>query len=622
MLNPPQYFSRASGQTVKESDLPLWMERGWLGLILVGAVLTYLVSILPHVASVHSGDEANFIETALRMGSGTLEPFGLRHGTGLPMLLLAEFGLVYLIGWMQGTMHAPIDVAWLYLQDPGRLFLMGRLTALVVGGVVIGLTYLIGRRLVSPIAGLLAATFLGLCFLPVTLVARFKEEFMALALLLLAFLGSIRLAGLMGGTVRHPRRLAFWIGLALGAASACKYTAVLGGTFVALGVVWSARITTQQSWETRWRHWILTGLLVGVGAALGFFLLTPALLTEGGLLVRGMQELVSGYTEFAQPLPPTVIRLSRNLPDAVGMPLAILMGIGSIWGVWRRDRTTWLLLMYPVMLMIFLVPYIPVASHLMLALPFLCLIAADGLTRLVHLFHMPPRLARLYVVVVAGVILWHTYLDTWRFISVLRRPDTRLLAQAWVEQHVPHGAHLLVEGARYRTMSMGPELPGTPDVWREDLAAIEANGGRGRLLHMRWAFASTHPPAATFQLTKVFLATAEMVEALKPAYVVTTGYFDEELFEDEPTYVVEASCSYHLPEVRRQRPPLHALLQRDYLPVASFDPGMRFHGAFPELSIGDFSRLRRLPLWGDRTRLFQGPLIRIYERNDHVRQHL
>ncbi len=585
-------------------------QRAWLGLILVAAFATYLAGALPHLRTLHNGDEANVVETALRMGSGVLEPFGLRHGTALPILLLAEFAVWYLMHLVSGAMAHPLDVAWAYLRDPTVFFLLGRLTAVAAGLGVIGLTYAIGRRLVGPVPGLLAAAFTGLSTLPLALVVRFKEELPAIVFLLIALVWTAKLGGLIR-TARSPAWLALWAGVALGVASAFKYTAVLGGVWILLAAYWSVQ---REAPAFPWRVWLQRVLMAAMAAGAAFLLFTPSVVTSFGLLVQGIQDLTGGFTELPQAIPPTLTHLFRHLPHAVGVPLAVLMGGAGVVVLRRNFRAGLLLAAYPLVLIVFLSPYVGVASHLAMAMPCLGLLAGAGLTSLVETC-VPQgiRGRRWLLVVLGGLLLWPACADSYRLIAVLRRPDTRTLARAWVEEHIPGGATLVVEGSRHTVLWLGPDLPGTSRVWQQDLADIRAGGGRGRLAQMRWEWAQAQPPAMAYNLTKVFVATPELLDEVQPDYVVTSGYFDADLFAGEPRGVVEAlPCKK--PGFLAQRLRLRRRLAEQFVLMAQFDPGVRFHEEFPMMYLGDFERLRRVPLWGDRSRLYQGPVISVYQR--------
>ncbi|MBI4323010.1 MAG: hypothetical protein HY596_01895 [Candidatus Omnitrophica bacterium] len=589
-----------------------WAQRVWLGVILIVALALYLAGALPQVDRLHGGDEVNFIETALRMGSGVLQPFGLRHGMGLPILLVVEFGLLYLVQHALGSMQAPIDLAWLYLRDPTIFFLLGRLTVLVSGLGVIVMTWWLGCRLRSPVVGLIAAAWTGWSVLPLTMVMRFKEDLPALFGVLAALGCAAQLAGLAGGRMK-PLSLALWAGVWIGAASAFKYTAVLGLAPVLLAVWWSAPSGTGRP-SARWRVVAQRSLVVLGGTLAAFVALMPSLLLDRRLLLAGVHDLAFGFAEFHQPIPPTVTRLLWHLPGVVGAPVALLAVVGSAVLLWRHRRLGVFLLAYPVALLVFLSPYLGSPTYLALMVPVVALTAAVGFVTVAAPFLSSPTPARRVCLVgLAGLCLWPSVVDDVRLIALTRRPDTRTLARAWVQANVPSGAHIVVEGARYADMWLGPTLPGRADVLAQELMQVEARGGLGRLAQMRLALAQAHPPAAAFALTKVFTAAPDALDRMRPEYVVTSGYFDLDLFDQESPRRIEAPPC-HKPGFLQARLALRDYLARDYIEVARFDPGVRFHEEFPVMYTCDVARLQRVPVVNGWRQRHQGPVVTIYRR--------
>ncbi len=588
-----------------------WAQRAWLGVILVVALALYLAGALPQVDRLHGGDEVNFIETALRLGSGVLEPFGLRHGTGLPILLVIEFGLFYLVQHILGSMQAPMDLAWLYLRDPTIFFLLGRLTMLVSGLGVIVMTWWLGRQLRSPIVGLIAAAWTGWSVLPLTMVMRFKEDLPAMLGVLAALGCAAQLAGLIRGRMK-PLPLALWAGIWIGAASAFKYTAVLGLAPVLLAVWWSAPSDAGRP-SARWRVLAQRGLVVLGGTLAAFVALMPSFLIDLKLLLASVHDLAFGFSEFRQPIPPTVTRLLWHLPGVVGAPVALLAVFGSAVLLWRHRRLGVFLLAYPVALLIFLSPYLGSPTHLALAVPFVALLAAVGFVTIATSFRSPSLLARSVLVGMTGLCIWPSVVTDVRLIALARRPDTRALARAWVQANVPSGAHLVVEGARYTDMWLGPTLPERADVLAQELEQIKAHGGLGRLAQMRLELAMAEPPAVAFALTKVFTAAPDALERMRPEYVVTSGYFDLDLFDQESPLRVEVPPC-HKPGFLDARRALRDYLAQEFVEVARFDPDLRLHEEFPLMYTCDFARLKRFSLAADHRQVYQGPVVTIYQR--------
>lgn len=593
-------------------------EAIWVVLIATVALATYLVGALPFVGVLSNGDEINVIETALRLAGGTIEPFGLRHGTGLPLLLALEYGVWYAIQLALGRMHQPLDVVLAYLRDPTVMVLLGRLTAALAGVVVILLTWSLGRRLYSPVVGIMASAFTGLSVLPVTMIVRFKEELPALAALLAGLWYAAALAGFVNSKRRSPVRLAMLAGVWIGIAAAFKYTAGLGLVSAWLAAWWSAP-REKGARQSAWKHWARLSLVSALSAGAAFMALTPAVMFHPRLFLSGLHDVAAGYASFSQPMPPILTRVFRQLPDAVGRPMALFAVLGGIAALRRNRRLGMWLLAYPIALLAALGFSVGTASHLIPAVPLLAILAAVGVSAIVPSLVRERRVQGAVLTIMTVAVLSPTYADACRVVAVMQRPDTRIAALAWVRQHVPDGSHVVVEGARYNKIYFAPDLPATRESLEADRAAIRAQGGYGRLAQMRVELAGREPSKPAFRLTKTLTASADLVAQARPDVVITSGYFDRTLFEDEPVDVIDV-LPCNKPEIQRERQALAVALANEFTVRATFEPGVRFHEEFPLFYGGDFIRLRRIPVWGDRQHLAQGPVLTIYQRKSDQRR--
>ena len=59
-------------------------------------------------------------------------------------ILLGEYGVLYLLGWLAGSFSQPGDLASLYLTDPSVFYIIARVSSLLAGVATVGLTYWLG----------------------------------------------------------------------------------------------------------------------------------------------------------------------------------------------------------------------------------------------------------------------------------------------------------------------------------------------------------------------------------------------------------------------------------------------------------------------------------------------
>jgi 4-amino-4-deoxy-L-arabinose transferase-like glycosyltransferase len=217
-----------------------------------------------------------------------------------------------------------------------------------------------------------------------------------------------------------------WAGVAAGLAAAAKYPGALALVPVAV-VAWG-----------RWRRLAAAGAL----AAGAFVVASPFVLIDAGRAWRDVRRVegyhTTGWLGFEND-PPGPLAVLDRLWGGLGPFLVCgLAGLG--FALWRRSRTDLALASFALVYLAFAsslhshfdrytLPLVPVLGALAAAVP-LAPLAAAALASL------------------AVPLVWSIG-DARR----LTRTDTRVVAQRWIEAHLPRGTHVLAE-------SSTPPLPG------------------------------------------------------------------------------------------------------------------------------------------------------------------
>ena len=559
-----------------------------LPIVLLLALLLRLWGIDHGLPNVYEHDEIGAVLIALRHASGELAPPNFYHGTLLSYLLAGLFGLCYAIGRVMGVFAGQADFVMKIVTDGSWLYLAGRLLVACAGTLTVWAVYEAGRRLADRTTGWIAALFTAVSVLHVNMSKLIKEDMLAAVLLAAGFLA------VCGGLrrLREGRALGAapyaWTGWWIGLAVAAKY-------YSAPAVVWLVLLAGAE--RPGWRA-ALGRVAAGVAASAGaFFLANPFALPGFLELVEHATGYQGAYDVATIPNPSgassVALYLGRFLPLSVGVPVlaAALLGcLGLASPTWRL-RTAFVLA-FPLAFLALLIPHTVFPSFLTPAVPFVALLAAMGIRRLAG-----TRGRSAVAVSVAVVCAVPGLLASWRFDRYAQAQDTRALAKAWIERHLPAGSRIAVEGAVFETITFGPPLQSTPGALKAEWDAIRQRGGDGRTWAARWQ-ASLSDDSPRFAVCKTMELTEEVLASCRPEYaVVITDAHDVSwgiVPHDRAEWVREFSRGATL------------LTQFDAAPGVKFFPT---HWSLRE----EPENLAKIGLFDDPVRLATGPRVRIYQ---------
>ena len=330
-------------------------------------------------------------------------------------------------------------------------YVAGRFLVLVFSALTLIATAEAGRRLVSPLAGIAAACFLGAAPLPTKF--SFVVSVNAATALwgMLFFLAAIRI--LWGGLLRHYVLAGLFAGFAIGS----KYIAfllvapVLLAHFLPLlgGRAAASRRISNLVW-----------FLALVPA--GFLLTTPYSVLDTPSFIEGVRETRGFYESSNYPLN-TSATATSFAEYAAGMwkggygaaPLLLALA-GLAWLATTRWRDALVLAAYPLLLWLFLGSHkVFFVRNLLSAVPFLALMSGAAIHGAWALFdslgrRLPRRaagrsLAATGTVLLLVLCLWPTARLSGILIRDRTMIDVRQSALDWVLEHVPPGSRVIRE---------------------------------------------------------------------------------------------------------------------------------------------------------------------------------
>jgi 4-amino-4-deoxy-L-arabinose transferase-like glycosyltransferase len=404
-------------------------------------------------------DEVHEIVRAFKLGAGEFDWDGFFKG-GLYYFLFVEYGVIYVVWKLTGSVANAQEFAMQYFQDPTPFYLAGRLTVAVMGTLTCWVVFCIGRRLYNVWVGLGAA--------------------------------------LIGATAHYHALWSHYINVDIGQTLA-MWTSIL------------AYLKYEASGKRRWL--LAAGALGGVGIAFkvtGAIVLPVLLLAIATPLRRWREPLNMIKESFlvvlslmialtvvapewifysinfdrifnATSAPPEV--LSENLVQSIDMvtiyrsksywgylellarPYNIAVAVCALYAIglalWRRHRWD---LIWASLIIVFLV-IMSLASrnsperYLLPLMPAFWLLSMRAIAAFTNQRPWATALALACVIALPlATLMYHNYMWT--------KPDTRAVAKQWIESHIPSGAKILMDGQRYRFVMSPPLRPDATAVAR------------------------------------------------------------------------------------------------------------------------------------------------------------
>lgn len=320
-------------------------------------------------------DEPFFVLPAVAMAAhGSANPnwFGHPASTLITPLAVAYRAREVLFHGAPLTGAAPA-VARRYREDPASFYVIGRLWTMALTVLTIPLVYLVGRRVMSPLVGLLGAAAWTVLPLVLDYGRLVRSDSAATCFGLLAFLACLR-------AVDAPTWRRFVVaGAAIGLAVSTRYfMATL--VVVLVGAWWCARRDARSHPPSGRVGW--SRLVVGGAAALGAFALTtPFLFLDSSAATRSLTAEQTGHFGSASHgvLDNLGFYLFHALPDTLSWPGILLAVAGMAIVCVRRNRDG---LLAAAFVATFLAALLPAQLHwqrwVIPVLPFLALFAVHA----------------------------------------------------------------------------------------------------------------------------------------------------------------------------------------------------------------------------------------------------
>ncbi|HWF71875.1 MAG TPA: glycosyltransferase family 39 protein [Solirubrobacteraceae bacterium] len=380
---------------------------------------------LPYIYNVD--EESHFVPKAITFFGHSLNPNYFLNPPAYSYALNIVFEL-----WF-GSRDA---VSHTFATNPTEVYVVARVVASVLGTVAVWLTYLTGKRLFGRGAGLVAAAIFGFAFLPIFYSHLALNDVPTLAPVALSLYG-------VAGVLRYGRLADYVVaGIGIGLAAATKYT---GG--ITLLCLFAAAASGAAGGEHR--H-VPRRLLAGLGAALvAFVIANPYALLDFSSFINGVKQQAS-ETDAAKLGSSPVGGIDYYLWTftwGIGWAPAVASVVGAVLLVVRRKLALALVLIpAPIVFIIFMGEQGRYFGRwLMPILPIVAILAGYAAVELIRFISRARAVRPFAAALVAVLLLAQSVTAVVHNDEVLSRPDTINTARAWMVNHIPAAAKIVVE---------------------------------------------------------------------------------------------------------------------------------------------------------------------------------
>jgi len=386
-----------------------------------------------HYFSYHP-DETVTLFPALKVDffSGSLNPGFYNYGS----LFIYLTNLAIVAGSLFGLIDLPERDLFSAIDEFAKLYLAGRIMAVILAIGTVYLVYVLGRRAYGRAIGLIAALFMAILPIHVMHSHYLAVDVPATFFVTAALVFAVHIPG------SYKLRYYLLAGLFAGLAAGTKYNT---GLVILSPIV--AHLSTAE--EKPFRRIFNPKLLaVLASGAAGFFIGTPGVLLYRSEFVRDflyeVRHAATGHgLVFADTPVGFVYHVTHSLLPGMGLPLLILAGIGVLYAlVIRRPVDLTLLAFLLAYYFVIGIAQVKFARYTIPMFPVLTILAARAVCRLYERFmagELFVHLARYALTLILIAIVVYTLAYSIVIDLTFARADTRDAAASWVRRNVPVG---------------------------------------------------------------------------------------------------------------------------------------------------------------------------------------
>lgn len=454
---------------------------------------------LPHIYHPDEGFEVN---RALQLASGSFDFTRVAKG-GYFYVIFVEFGFLFVFAKLAGLVETTKDFALWFIRDPSAFYLIGRFTTAVIGTICVYLTFRVGERYHSRWLGLVAAIFVAFNSLHIQHSHYITVDMPLTTLVMASLLCMLKLLD------SGQPRFYLWTGFFIALASMTKLPGV-----VLLVPFFIAHLVFQRNLGKAWLPAIfakdgllgfIVFLVVYVAGAPGIVIYLPGIVSTvfglygiegeaeddmsdeppgtGGMEDAGVElATASDFQAFNFYLGATI--------ESMGWPVFILSIIGLLYAARYLRAKNWVLISFVVTFFVLLAlsaqADMAFNRYVLPFLPALAVLAAAPLVDLIRKLFEPRMNYRPVVAIIALAAVAPSFLAAIENNQAFGIVDSRTQAKNWIEEKVPAGATVLIEGFSAQVYRASAPILNSEENTREAIRAFRENGENGKAKYFQF----------------------------------------------------------------------------------------------------------------------------------------
>jgi hypothetical protein len=446
--------------------------RSYLLLIILIAFLLRIWGIdfgLPHI---YHTDEWMEVKRALKLGAGIFDFERVGKG-GYFYLLFLEYGVYFVIMKIIGLVKSADDFLFSFFQDPTNIWMIGRITTVMIGTLNCFFVYLLGKNAFSRGAGLFAAALLAVHPLHVR-----NSHFITVDVTLTTFLTICFLIMYSDPEIFRSGKTRYML-LGLFAALAMM-TKISAGPVLFSILVFHCLNIRSDSKGVGYRSYFLDWRLL-------FFILvfsTVYLLGEPGILFQ-YKKIANKFLSFFQfsgkavesgtsllwPIDPDqsspAVYYLRVLFPLRYILLLLLSIAGFLFSCRAGFSRNMIFMTFLVSYAFFLIasnrPELVFSRYLLPILPILCVYVGISIETIWNTVGDKRIYTKILAVFLVALLFFPLIRDSIAKGRGFTRPDNRTLANDWVEDNIPSEALIYIQGGIISASTMTVPIKINPD---------------------------------------------------------------------------------------------------------------------------------------------------------------